>query len=141
MRSEQASDAGWSNRLLLLSHFSPTLCDPDRRQPTRLPRPWDSPGKNTGVGCHFRKWNSLGRLGQRFGIKLWSQAGGMHVNCKETGTPPDLLPVASPLLRFPITVQSHRGSYGGCASVCLRPGVFCRVVSAFAFRNRFSVNL
>ena len=23
------------------------------RQPTRLPRPWDSPGKNTGVGCHF----------------------------------------------------------------------------------------
>ena len=26
---------------------------PDRRQPTRLPRPWDSPGKNTGVGCHF----------------------------------------------------------------------------------------
>ena len=26
---------------------------PLRRQPTRLPRPWGSPGKNTGVGCHF----------------------------------------------------------------------------------------
>ena len=26
---------------------------PHRRQPTRLPRPWDSPGKKTGVGCHF----------------------------------------------------------------------------------------
>ena len=26
---------------------------PHRRQPTRLPRPWDSPGKTTGVGCHF----------------------------------------------------------------------------------------
>ena len=26
---------------------------PHRRQPTRLPRPWDSPGKNTGAGCHF----------------------------------------------------------------------------------------
>ena len=26
---------------------------PHRRQPTRLPRPWDSPGKNTGVGCYF----------------------------------------------------------------------------------------
>ena len=26
---------------------------PHRRQPTRLPRPWGSPGKNTGVGCHF----------------------------------------------------------------------------------------
>ena len=26
---------------------------PHRWQPTRLPPPWDSPGKNTGVGCHF----------------------------------------------------------------------------------------
>ena len=26
---------------------------PHRRQPTRLPHPWNSPGKNTGVGCHF----------------------------------------------------------------------------------------
>ena len=25
---------------------------PHRQQPTRLPRPWDSPGKNTGVACH-----------------------------------------------------------------------------------------
>ena len=45
----------WNSMLLLLlSHFS--LSDsvwPHRRQPTRLPRPWDSPGKNTGVGCHF----------------------------------------------------------------------------------------
>ena len=24
-----------------------------RQQPIRLPHPWDSPGKNTGVGCHF----------------------------------------------------------------------------------------
>ena len=29
----------------------PTL-QPHRRQPTRLPHLWDSPGKNTGVGCH-----------------------------------------------------------------------------------------
>ena len=29
----------------------PTLCDPI--DPTRLPRPWDSPGKNTGVSFHF----------------------------------------------------------------------------------------
>ena len=27
---------------------------PHRRQPTRLPCPWDSPGKNTGLGYHFR---------------------------------------------------------------------------------------
>ena len=26
---------------------------PHRQQPTRFPCPWDSPGKNTGVGCHF----------------------------------------------------------------------------------------
>ena len=26
---------------------------PHRRQPTRLPHPWDSPGKNTGVDFHF----------------------------------------------------------------------------------------
>ena len=26
---------------------------PHRQQPTRLLHPWDSPGKNTGVGCHF----------------------------------------------------------------------------------------
>ena len=40
--------------LLLLSHFSCVLlCATHRWPPTRLPRPWDSPGKNTGVGCHF----------------------------------------------------------------------------------------
>ena len=40
--------------LLLLSCFSRvSLCANHRRQPTRLPRTWDSPGKNTGVGCNF----------------------------------------------------------------------------------------
>ena len=38
--------------LLLLSRFSHVrLCATP--ETTRLPRPWDSPGKNTGVGCHF----------------------------------------------------------------------------------------
>ena len=31
----------------------PTLCDPRDVSPPRLPHPCDSPGKNTGVGCHF----------------------------------------------------------------------------------------
>ena len=40
--------------LLLLSRFSMSdSVRPHRWQPTRLPRPWDSLGKNTGVGCHF----------------------------------------------------------------------------------------
>ena len=44
----------YEHTLLLLSHFSRVrLCATHRRQPTRLPCPWDSPGKNTGVGCHF----------------------------------------------------------------------------------------
>ena len=34
------------------SVVSDSVC-PHRWQPTRLPRPWDSPGKNTGVGFHF----------------------------------------------------------------------------------------
>ena len=39
--------------LLLLSRFSRVqLCATPEVGPTRLPRPWDSPGKNTGVGCH-----------------------------------------------------------------------------------------
>ena len=42
--------------LLLLLLSRSVVCDsvrPQRRQPTRLPHPWDSPGKNTAVGCHF----------------------------------------------------------------------------------------
>ena len=31
----------------------PTLCDPIDNSPPGSPCPWDSPGKNTGVGCHF----------------------------------------------------------------------------------------
>ena len=41
-----------------------------RRQPTRLPRPWDSPGKNSGVGCHFllqcMKVKSESEVGQSY---------------------------------------------------------------------------
>ena len=39
--------------VLLLSRFVSDSLRPHRRQPTSLPCPWDSPGKNTGVGCHF----------------------------------------------------------------------------------------
>ena len=34
---------------------------PHRQQPTRLPHPWDSPGKNTGVGCHFLRQRMKGK--------------------------------------------------------------------------------
>ena len=42
---------------MLLLLLSPSIVSdhvrPHRQQLTSLPRPWDSPGKNTGVGCHF----------------------------------------------------------------------------------------
>ena len=42
-------------RLPMLSHSVVSdSVHPHRQQPIRLPRPWDSPGKNTGVGCHFK---------------------------------------------------------------------------------------
>ena len=42
----------WTVLLLLLSRVSRVrLCDPTAAH--QAPRPWDSPGKNTGVGCHF----------------------------------------------------------------------------------------
>ena len=51
-----------------------------RWQPTRLPGPWDSPGKNTGVGCHFlpqcmkvkRKVKSLSHI--RLSATPWTAA-------------------------------------------------------------------
>ena len=49
---------------------------PHRRQPTRLPRPWDSPGKNTGVGCHF--------LLQRMKVKSESEVAQ---SCRPSVTP------------------------------------------------------
>ena len=40
--------------LLLLSHFSRVrLCATPQTAAHQAPRPWNSPGKNTGVGCHF----------------------------------------------------------------------------------------
>ena len=40
--------------LLLLSRFSPVrLCATPETAAHQASRPWDSPGKNTGVGCHF----------------------------------------------------------------------------------------
>ena len=66
-------------RLAKLLQSCLTLCDPiDIWQPTRLPRPWDSPGKNTGVGCHFLlqcmkvKVKSLSRV--RLSATPWTAA-------------------------------------------------------------------
>ena len=50
----QLSHNQWLLLLLLLSRFRRVrLCATPCQQPTRFSSPWDSPGKNTGGGCHF----------------------------------------------------------------------------------------
>ena len=49
----------------------PTL-RPQRRQPTRLLRPWDFPGKSTGVGCHCLLRNIALSIIKYLLIKQWS---------------------------------------------------------------------
>ena len=59
---------------------------PHRWQPTRLPRPWDSPGKNTGVGCHF--------LLQCMKVKSQSEVAQ---SCPTLSDPMDCSPPGSPV--------------------------------------------
>ena len=53
----RGSGANTSRHRIFAAHAkSLQLCPtvrPHRQQPTRARLPWDSPGKNTGVGCHF----------------------------------------------------------------------------------------
>ena len=54
IQSEVSQKEKHQYSMLLLSRFSHVnSVRPHRRQPVRFHRPWDSPGKNTGVGCHF----------------------------------------------------------------------------------------
>ena len=47
------SMAGQTSCCRLVTSVMSDSVRPHRRQPRRLPCPWDSPGRNTGVGCHF----------------------------------------------------------------------------------------
>ena len=46
---------------------------PCRLQPTRLPSPWDAPGKNTGVGCHSLLQEIFPNQGSNLGLLLCVQ--------------------------------------------------------------------
>ena len=59
---------------------------PHRQQPTRLPCPWDSPSKNTGVGCHF--------LLQYMKVKSESEVAQY---CPTLSNPMDCSPPGSPI--------------------------------------------
>ena len=62
---------------------------PHRWQPTRLPRPWDSPGKNTGVGCQF--------LLQCMKVKSESE---VTQSCPTLQDPMDYSPPGPPSMEF-----------------------------------------
>ena len=78
----------------------PTL-QPHRRKPTTLPHPWDSPGKNTGVGCHL--------LLQRMKVKSESD---VSQSCPTLSDPMDCSPPSSSVHGFSSTLfcscTSHR---------------------------------
>ena len=62
---------------------------PHRRQPIRFCRPWDSPGKNTGVGCHF--------LLQCMKVKSESEVAQ---SCPTSSDPMDCSPPGSSIMGF-----------------------------------------
>ena len=84
-KSENMIFSSWKNKIV---HFKmlhaaaaaaakslqscPTLCDP-----TRLPRPWDSPGKNTGVGCHCLLRKCYMVWYKRNSVDICTQCGGV----------------------------------------------------------------
>ena len=58
---------------------------PHRRQPTRLLCPWGSPGKNTGVGCHFLLyWNKRSHLNEKPEHHNWRVSSALHNQWKPT---------------------------------------------------------
>ena len=91
---------------------------PYRRRPTRLPHPWDSPGKNTGVGCHF--------LLQCMKVKSESEVAQLcltlsdPMDCSLPG-PPSMgfsrqeywskVPLPSPLLNITVSKMPKRFSF------------------------------
>ena len=76
--------------LLLLSHFSCVrLCVTTETAAHQLLHPWDSPGKNTGVGCHF--------LLQCMKVKSESEVAQ---SCLTPSDPMDCSPQASPSMGF-----------------------------------------
>ena len=88
---------------------------PLRRRPTRLPHPWDSPGKNTGVGCHF--------LLQCMKVKSESE---VTQSCPTVCDPIDVSPPGSPVpgilqartwsgLPFPSPMQESEKRKGSCS--------------------------
>ena len=123
--------------LLLLSCFS--LSDsvwPHGRQPTRLPHPWDSPGKNTGVGCHF--------LLQCMKVKSEREVAQ---SCLTLSDPMGCSPPGSSVPRI---FQARALEWGAVAfsdicstgrEVCSQLAIGSRLTSSWVRKNMFTSNL
>ena len=70
-------------------------------QPTRLPHPWDSPGKNAGVGCHLLLQRIFPTQGSKLGL----------INCKQT--------------LYPLSHQGSQRWRSSIQSAKTRPGADC----------------
>ena len=53
LKKQDTSQINNLDQIRSVAQSCPTLCDPIDSSPLGFPHPWDSPGKNTGVGCHF----------------------------------------------------------------------------------------
>ena len=93
---------------------------PHRRQPTRLPHPWDSLGKNTGVGFHF--------LLQCMKVKSQSEVAQLcptlsdRMDCSPSGTPVHVIFQARTLEWVAISFSVDQNPPGS------ELGVSCRVL-------------
>ena len=83
MNSQEAAATAAAAAAAKSLQLCPTL-RPHRRQPMRLPRPWDSPGKNTGLGCHFL----LQRMKVRSEREVAQSCQTLHdpMNCSPPGS-------------------------------------------------------
>ena len=87
---------------------------PHRQQPTRLPRPWDSPGRNTGVGCHF--------LLQCMKVKSESE---VTQSCL---TPSDVMDCSPPGSSVHGIFQARALQWVASAVFTLKPGKFSKIL-------------
>ena len=78
----------WSILLVCISssvQFSHSVMSdsvrPHRWRPTRVPHPWDSPGKNTGVGCHFLLQCMKVKSESEVAQSCPTLSNPMHINC------------------------------------------------------------
>ena len=133
----------------------PTL-RPHRRQPTRPRRPWDSPGKNTGVGCHFllqcMKVKSESEVAQSFStlsdpmdcsLPGSSIHGIFQARVLEWGAIV-FLPLAKRQkffshLPFQVTSQFSLLSHSGSCVCPFSPGILGRKAKVYALSMQYSV--